>query len=115
MEQWGAIFQPYETGINRRSWMNGQTIDEITVTEETHYYMTTGCESIGQAGTTCTLVWTLHDQYGNILDLVDGGGITWNGRRMFTESTEHTLQQPLVHTTLQCNLHKALVTLYQLL
>ena len=86
----GAIFQPYETGIQtvEVGW-NGQTIDvEITVDGGAPvYYMTTGCESIIKAGTTCTLVWTLHDQYGNILDLVDGGGITWNaGGGIFTES-----------------------------
>ncbi|RAH14923.1 MAG: hypothetical protein CMB20_002300 [Methanobacteriota archaeon] len=86
----GAIFQPYETGIQtvEVEW-NGQTIDvEITVDGGAPvYYMTTGCESIIKAGTTCTLVWTLHDQYGNILDLADGGGITWNaGGGIFTES-----------------------------
>ena len=51
------------------------------------YYETSGCEEVINAGTTCQLNWTLHDQYGNMLNLEVGGGITWTvGGGVFTES-----------------------------
>ncbi len=86
----GATFYPYSSGVQTVvvGW-NGQSIDvEITVSGGAPvYYLTSGCESVIKAGTTCTLTWTLHDQYGNMLDINDGGGITWNaGGGVFTEA-----------------------------
>ena len=85
-----STFYPYNSGNQTVTvdW-NGQTIDvNISVIGGTPvYYITTGCEDVIKAGTTCELSWTLHDQYGNMLDLSDGGGITWTyGGGVFTES-----------------------------
>jgi len=86
----GSTFYPYATGLTTIvvGWMGQSNNVIVAVTGgEPVYYMTTGCESIINAGTTCTLQWTLHDQFGNVLDLADGGGITWNaGGGVFTES-----------------------------
>jgi hypothetical protein len=85
----GSTFNPYASGSQTVSveW-SGQM---ITVNIEVlggipSYYTTTGCEDVVKAGETCQLSWTLHDQFGNLLDLEDGGGITWNaGGGTFTE------------------------------
>ena len=86
----GATFYPYNSGNQTVTigW-NTQTIDVmITVIGGAPvYYETTGCEGVIKAGTTCELNWTLHDQFGNMLNLSVGGGITWTaGGGVFTES-----------------------------
>ena len=86
----GTTFHPYNSGIQTVTvgW-SVQSIDvEIEVLGgEPVYYETVGCETVIKAGKTCELNWTLYDQYGNMLDLADGGGITWTvGGGVFTES-----------------------------
>ena len=76
----GVTFYPFNAGNQTVTigWAS-QTID-LTISViggAPVYYETTGCEEIIKAGTTCQLNWTLHDQFGNMLDLNDGGGITW--------------------------------------
>ena len=83
-------FYPYNSGNQTVTigWST-QTIDLIVrvIGGVPVYYETTGCETVLKAGTTCQLNWTLHDQYGNMLDLADGGAITWTvGGGTFTES-----------------------------
>ena len=83
-------FYPYNSGNQTVTigW-NTQSIDLIVrvIGGVPVYYEITGCESVIKAGTTCQLSWTLHDQYGNMLDLADGGAITWTvGGGTFTES-----------------------------
>ena len=86
----GVTFYPYNAGNQTVTigWAS-QTID-LTISViggAPVYYLTTGCEEVIKAGTTCELNWTLHDQFGNMLDLSDGGGITWTvGGGVFTES-----------------------------
>mgnify|MGYP001177181361 FL=1 len=85
----GTTFYPYSSGnqVVSVDW-NGQSISvniEVLGGVPTHY-VTTGCESVVKAGETCQLNWTLHDQFGNMLDLAVGGGITWTaGGGVFTE------------------------------
>ena len=79
----GATFLPYASGLQEVDvkW-NGQSIKvliEVLGGVPTNY-VTTGCEDVIYAGTTCQLTWTLHDQFGNMLELEVGGGITWTGR-----------------------------------
>ena len=83
-------FYPYNSGNQTVTigW-NSQTIDLIVrvIGGAPVYYETTGCETTLKAGTTCQLIWTLHDQFGNMLDLADGGAITWTvSGGTFTES-----------------------------
>ena len=86
----GATFMPYATGTQTVtvSW-NGQNIDvtiQVAGGVPTHY-MTSGCGGVIHAGETCTLNWTLHDQFDNLLDLAVGGGISWQaGGGIFTEA-----------------------------
>ena len=86
----GTTFYPYSSGnqVVSVDW-NGQSISvniEVLGGVPTHY-VTTGCESVVKAGETCQLNWTLHDQFGNMLDLAVGGGITWTaGGGVFTEA-----------------------------
>ena len=85
----GATFLPYASGLQEVDvkW-NGQSIKvliEVLGGVPTNY-VTTGCEDVIHAGTTCQLTWTLHDQFGNMLELEVGGGITWTaGGGVFTE------------------------------
>ena len=84
------VFAPYNSGIQTVTVGWGtQTID-VTITVLGGlpvYYETTGCEDIIHAGETCQLNWTLHDQFGNMLNLEVGGGISWTvGGGVFTES-----------------------------
>jgi len=84
------VFAPYNSGIQTVTVGWGtQTID-VTITVVGGlpvYYETTGCEDIIHAGETCQLNWTLHDQFGNMLNLEVGGGISWTvGGGVFTES-----------------------------
>jgi len=85
----GETFHPYSAGSQTVSveW-NGQSITvnvEVLGGVPTNY-VTSGCEEVIHAGQTCQLNWTLHDQYGNTLNLEVGGGITWNaGGGIFTE------------------------------
>ena len=85
----GTTFHPYTSGIQtvEVSGIN-QTIN-VTITVvggSPTYYETTGCEDVVKAGETCQLIWTLHDQFGNMLNLEAGGGITWTvGGGTFTE------------------------------
>ena len=86
----GTTFHPYNSGSQTVTvgW-SVQSIDvEIDVLGgEPVYYETVGCEAVIKAGKTCELNWTLYDQFGNMLDLADGGGITWTvGGGVFTES-----------------------------
>ena len=80
MEQWlEKHSNPYSSGVQTITvgW-NSQTIDVIvTVIGAPTYYDTTGCEDVIKAGKTCELNWTLYDQFDNLLDVNDGGGITW--------------------------------------
>ena len=76
----GTTFHPYSSGnhVVNVSW-NGQIISveiEVLGGAPTNY-VTSGCEDVIHAGTTCELTWTLHDQFGNMLELSVGGGITW--------------------------------------
>ena len=85
----GTTFSPYNSGPQTVSveW-NGQlvTVNIEVLGGMPSYYTTTGCEDVIKAGETCQLTWTLHDQFGNMLDLEDGGGITWTaGGGTFTE------------------------------
>ena len=85
----GTTFSPYNSGPQTVSveW-NGQlvTVNIEVLGGMPSYYTTTGCEDVVKAGETCQLSWTLHDQFGNMLDLEDGGGITWTaGGGTFTE------------------------------
>jgi len=86
----GTTFYPHDAGIQTVAvFWNGQTTD-VTITVlggvPTHYE-TSGCEQVVHAGETCELNWTLHDQYGNLLGLEVGGGITWTvGGGVFTEA-----------------------------
>ena len=85
----GATFMPYAIGpVTVTVGWSVQTIDVSLVVlggVPTHY-LTTGCEDVVKAGTTCTLSWTIHDQYGNLLDLAVGGGISWSTTEgVFTE------------------------------
>ena len=85
----GTTFNPYNSGSQTVSveW-NGQlvTVNIEVLGGMPSYYTTTGCEDVIKAGETCQLTWTLHDQFGNMLDLEDGGGITWTaGGGTFTE------------------------------
>ncbi len=86
----GITFYPHNAGNQTVTigWA-AQTID-LTISViggAPVYYETTGCEEVIKAGTTCQLNWTLHDQFGNMLDLNDGGGITWTvGGGVFTEA-----------------------------
>ena len=85
----GTTFHPYTSGIQtvEVSGIN-QTIN-VTITVvggSPTYYETSGCEDVVKAGETCQLIWTLHDQFGNMLNLEAGGGITWTvGGGTFTE------------------------------
>ena len=85
----GPTFMPFATGAHTITvgWST-QTIDVLIVVNggaPTHYE-TSGCEDVIKAGTTCILDWTLHDQFGNVLDLAVGGGISWNtAEGVFTE------------------------------
>lgn len=84
------VFAPYNSGVQTVTVGWGtQTID-VTITVVGGlpvYYETTGCEDIIHAGETCQLNWTLHDQFGNMLNLEVGGGISWTvGGGVFTES-----------------------------
>ena len=86
----GSTFQPYSSGVQTITvgW-NSQTIDVIVtvIGGAPTYYDTTGCEDVIKAGKICVLNWTLYDQFGNLLDINDGGGITWTvGGGVFTES-----------------------------
>ena len=86
----GTTFYPHRSGSQSVSveWM-GQvvTVNVEVVGGLPVSYRTTGCEDIVKAGNTCELVWTLHDQYGNELDVSVGGGITWSaGGGIFTEA-----------------------------
>ena len=86
----GTTFYPYNSGTQTVTvgWI-GQTVDVIieVVGGLPTNYVTTGCEDVVHAGETCQLNWTLHDQFGNLLDLSVGGGITWTaGGGTFTES-----------------------------
>ena len=86
----GTTFYPYTAGSQTVTvgWST-QTIDVTidVVGGAPVYYETSGCEEVINAGTTCQLNWTLHDQYGNMLNLEVGGGITWTvGGGVFTES-----------------------------
>ena len=77
----GETFLPYNTGMqNITVGWNSQTITvQVSVTGGIPtYYETTGCTEVIHAGTTCTLGWTLHDKFGNTLDIALGGGITWS-------------------------------------
>ena len=86
----GTTFNPYSSGPQTVSveW-NGQivTVNINVIGGIPSYYNTTGCEDVVSAGETCQLNWTLHDQFGNMLDIGDGGGITWTaGGGTFTET-----------------------------
>jgi hypothetical protein len=86
----GTTFYPYNSGTQTVTvgWI-GQTVDVIieVVGGLPTNYVTTGCEDVVHAGETCQLNWTLHDQFGNLLNLSVGGGISWTvGGGTFTES-----------------------------
>ena len=86
----GTAFMPYNTGLQNITvgWDTQTVVVQINVTGglPTHY-LTTGCTDVVHAGTICTLEWTLHDQFGNLLELAIGGGISWSATGgVFTEA-----------------------------
>ena len=85
----GVTFKPYSSGNQTVTvtWNSQNVVVDIEVLGgiPTHY-ITSGCETVVHAGETCQLIWSLHDQFGNMLDLTAGGGITWTaGGGVFTE------------------------------
>jgi hypothetical protein len=86
----GVTFKPYSSGSQNVTvtWNSQNVVVDIEVLGgvPTHY-ITSGCEEVVHAGKTCELIWSLHDQFGNTLDLSVGGGITWTaGGGVFTET-----------------------------
>jgi hypothetical protein len=86
----GVTFKPYSSGNHTVTvtWNSQNVVVDIEVLGgvPTHY-ITSGCETVIHAGETCQLIWSLHDQFGNMLDLTVGGGITWTaGGGVFTEA-----------------------------
>jgi len=86
----GTTFMPYNSGLQNITvgWDTQTIVVQIDVIGgiPTHY-LTEGCTEVVNAGTICTLEWTLHDQFGNLLDLALGGGISWTATGgVFTEA-----------------------------